>query len=485
MANLSVSSENQLNMNGSALMTEYLDSWDGKKLNGSIDILGDDDEAKKELLNWLLAKKDHVIRKYEVTKGYFETEDWKIIKEPFGEYPTHSLQYQIKTLAKDLKGILSGLRKDLQNFLLDTKKEATNDAIQSLVEVIERKLARKRKGDDLGNKAGPTKKSKNTTNTDQPAPTFGVVKNEAERVLSLRKDKARLNNEVKDLNTIKDTTYDEIEKLTAKETSINESIKTKEKALEELTTAFNKRQEEFDLKTESVKTLSTQENNIRSSVQAEKEVMELLKSEIKTLEEKHNIKNKSVEALTTQEAIINRSIKEREKEMEQLTSKFNKLEGEHKLKTKSVKALTAQEADINKSIQEKTDLVAELENTKGTIEQTHAINSDLQIQVSQLNSSIVAYEKEYDTLYTKYHDNKNFMRSIKKRMIKEDKKDTTTKNLRRPGTVPIKRVGTSHTRIEDPNPVKSKQQETVGSEDDLINLTDESIDDSLSLQINT
>ena len=129
--------------------------------------------------------------------------------------------------------------------------------------------------------------------------------------------------------------------------------------------------------------------------------------------------------------------------------------------------------------------MAELENTIGTIEQTHAINSDLQIQVSQLNSSIVAYEKEYDTLYTKYHDNKNFMRSIKKRMIKEDKKDTTTKNLRRPGTVPIKRVGTSHTRIEDPNPVKSKQQETVGSEDDLINLTDESIDDSLSLQINT
>ena len=139
-------------------MTEYLDSWDGKKLNGSIDILGDDDKAKKELLNWLLARKNHVIRKYEVTKSYFETEDWKIIKEPFGEYPNHSLQYQIQTLAKDLKGILSGLRKDLQIFLLDTEREATNDAIESLVVVIEKKLAKKRKRDDTGNKTGPNKK---------------------------------------------------------------------------------------------------------------------------------------------------------------------------------------------------------------------------------------------------------------------------------------------------------------------------------------
>ena len=120
MANLSVSSENQLNMNGSALMTEYLDSWDGKKLNGSIDILGDDDKAKEELLNWLLIKKNHVIRNYEVTKSWFKTEDWKIIEEPFGEYPSHSLKFQIKHLAIDLKDILSGLRKDLQNFLLNT-----------------------------------------------------------------------------------------------------------------------------------------------------------------------------------------------------------------------------------------------------------------------------------------------------------------------------------------------------------------------------
>ena len=56
-------------------MTEYLDSWDGKKLNGSIDILGDDDKAKEELLNWLLIKKNHVIRNYEVTKSWFKTED--------------------------------------------------------------------------------------------------------------------------------------------------------------------------------------------------------------------------------------------------------------------------------------------------------------------------------------------------------------------------------------------------------------------------
>ena len=97
------------------LMTEYLDSWDSKKLNGSIDILGNDEKATKELLNWLIDKKNHVIRKYKITKSYFEAEDWKIIKEPFGEYPNHSLQYQIQTLAKDLKGILSGLS-DKNNF---------------------------------------------------------------------------------------------------------------------------------------------------------------------------------------------------------------------------------------------------------------------------------------------------------------------------------------------------------------------------------
>ena len=472
-------------MSGSALnlLTEFLDSWDSKKLNGSIDILGDDDKAKKELLNWLIDKKNHVIRKYKITKSYFEAEDWKIIKEPFGEYPNHSLQYQIQTLAKDLKGILSGLRKDLQIFLLDTEREATNDAIESLVVVVEKKLAKKRKRDDTGNKTGPNKKSKGTTNTNQPEPTFGVVKNEAERVLSLRKDRDKLKSEVKDLETIKDRTYAEIQNHTAKEASINESIETKGKALEELTTAFNKLKKEFDLKTESLKTLTTQEDAIRSSVQAKNEEMELLKSGIKTLEEKQKIKNESIEALTAQEVIKNKSIKVREQELDQLTSKFNELEEEHNLKTNSVEALKVQEDSINKSIQEKTDLLAELENTIGTIEQSNAINSDLQIKVSELKLSNAAYEEDYKTLYTKYHDKKKFMRSIKKLMIKEDKKDTT-KNLRKPGTAPIKRVGTSHTQIEDPNPVKSNQQEIEGSGDDLINLTNESINDSLSLQIN-
>ena len=95
-------------------------------------------------------------------------------------------------MAKDLKSILSGLRKDLQKFLLDTEKEATNDAIKSLEVTIEKKLERKRKRDETGNKTGPNKKSKGTTNTNQPEPTFSVVKNETEKVLSLKEEKDKL-----------------------------------------------------------------------------------------------------------------------------------------------------------------------------------------------------------------------------------------------------------------------------------------------------
>ena len=76
------------------------------------------------------------------------------------------------------------------------------------------------------------------------------------------------------------------------------------------------------------------------------------------------------------------------------------------------------------------------------------------------------------------------MRSIRKLMIKENKKDTT-KNLRKPGTDPIKRVGTSHTQSKNPNPVRSKQQETEESGEDLMSLTDDSMNDSLSLQMKT
>ena len=296
------------------LMTEYLDSWDSKKLNGSIDILGNDERATKELLNWLIVKKNHVIEKYKIIKGYFKAEDWKIIKEPFGEYPEHSLQYQVQTLAKDLKSILSGLRKDLQKFLLNTEKEATDDAIKSLEVTIEKKLERKRKRDETGNKTGPNKKSKGTTNTNQPEPTFSVVKNETERVLSLKEEKDKLENDIKDLETMKNRAYAEIQNNKAKEASIDESIKKKGKDLEDLTTAVNKLKKEFDLKTESLQTLSTKEDAIKNSLQEKNKEMELLESGIKTLEEEHKRKKDSVDALTKQEAIKYQSIKVRDDE---------------------------------------------------------------------------------------------------------------------------------------------------------------------------
>ena len=454
------------------LMTEYLDSWDSKKLNGSIDILGNDERATKELLNWLIVKKNHVIEKYKIIKGYFKAEDWKIIKEPFGEYPEHSLQYQVQTLAKDLKSILSGLRKDLQKFLLDTEKEATNDAIKSLEVTIEKKLERKRKRDETGNKTGPNKKSKGTTNTNQPEPTFSVVKNETERVLSLKEEKDKLENDIKDLETMKNRAYAEIQNNKAKEASIDESIKKKGKDLEDLTTAVNKLKKEFDLKTESLQTLSTKEDAIKNSLQEKNKEMELLESGIKTLEEEHKRKKDSVDALTKQEAIKYQSIKVRDDELQQL-------EEDHNLKTNSVEALKIQEIIITGTIQEKTVHLAELEDTIGTIEQTKAINSELQTKVSELKLSNAAYKEDYKTLY---HDKKKFMRSIRKLMIKE--KDTT-KNLRKPGTDPIKRVGTSHTQSKNPNPVRSKQQKTEESGEDLMSLTDDSMNDSLSLQIKT
>ena len=341
-------------------------------------------------------------------------------------------------------------------------------------QTFERKVERKRKRDETGNKTGPNKKSKGTTNINQPELTFSIVKNETEKVLSLKEEKDKLEKEVKDLETMKNRAYAEIRNNTAKEASIDESIKKKEKDLEDLTTAVTELKKEFDLETESLKTLSTQEDAIRNSLQAKNKEMKLLESGIKTLEEEHKIKKDSVDALTKQEAIKYQSIKVRDDEMQQL-------EEEHNQKTNSVEALKIQEVLMNETIQEKADQLAELEGTIGTINQTKAINSKLQTKVSELELSNAAYKKDYETLY---HDKKKFMRSISKLMVKENKKDKT-KNLRKPGTDPVKRVGTSHTQIKNSNPVRSKQQETEESEEDLMNITDDSMNDSLSLQIKT